>query len=213
MYRKIRVTVATTACVAIVAAAALAAERPEIGAGEPTLATVRAATERFMDVKVAQAKGYMVDPGNICEVASMIGRSDSEGAMGIHYFRPDLLGITAPPNPRMDGVGTHTDLANPGVLIYEPQADGTLELVAVENLVFKTAWEAAGHTEPPSYYGAPYDLMQDDPATGPDEGHMFALHYDRHLWVLRINPNGVFAQFNPEATCAHHLGGTHGHGG
>ncbi len=212
MNRTIRIALATTAVAALFTPAA-AAERPAPGANEPTLAAVRAATERFRDVEVALAEGYMADPGNLCEEASMIGRPDSEGAMGIHYFRPDLLGITAAPNPRVDGIGTHTDFANPGVLIYEPQADGTLELVAVENLVFKAAWEAAGHTEPPSYYGVPYDLMQDDAATELDEGHMFAPHYDRHVWVHRINPNGVFAQFNPEATCDHHSGGAHGHGG
>jgi len=41
------------------------------------------------------------------------------------------LGITAPPNPRVDGSGTHTDFLRPAILIYEPQSDGSLELVAV----------------------------------------------------------------------------------
>ncbi|MGP1674052.1 MAG: hypothetical protein ACTS8Z_02415, partial [Candidatus Limnocylindrales bacterium] len=36
------------------------------------------------------------------------------------------------------------DFGNPAILIYEPQADGGMELVAVENLVFVAAWEAAG---------------------------------------------------------------------
>jgi hypothetical protein len=48
------------------------------------------------------------------------------------------------------------------MLIYEPQADGTLQLVAVENLVFMKAWEAAGNTLPPSFHGVPYDRMVDD---------------------------------------------------
>jgi len=55
--------------------------------------------------------------------------------MGVHYLRPDLLGVTAPPSPRVNGVGTHTDFRTPSILIYEPQADGSLELVAVENRV------------------------------------------------------------------------------
>ena len=29
-------------------------------------------------------------------------------------------------------------------MIYEPQADGSLELVGIENLVFQAAWKAAG---------------------------------------------------------------------
>ena len=131
--------------------------------------------------------------------------------MGIHFFRPDLLGITGPPNPRVDGTGTHTDFNKPAILIYEPQSDETLQLVAVENLVFIKAWEAAGNKAPPTYQGKPFDKMVDDPKTEIDEAHNFAPHYDRHVWVHRENPNGVFAQFNPNATCKYHRGGTHKH--
>lgn len=180
---------------------------------EPTLADVRRASERFRNVAVALAEGYVRDPGNVCETAASIGRPAREGAMGIHYFRPDLLGISAPPSPRVEGNGTHTDFLNPGVLIYEPQPDGSLALVAVENLVFKAAWEAAGHRRPPSFHGIAYDLMADDPDTKPDEGHMFEPHYDRHVWVHRENPSGVFAQFNPKVTCKFHSGGRHAHAG
>src|SRR3990170_1996591 len=104
---------------------------------EPTLEEVRAATQRFRDVKVALAEGYVRDPMNICDTADMMGRPASLGAMGIHFFRPDLLGITAPPSPRVNGNGAHTDFRKPAILIYEPQTDGSLKLVAVENLVFQ----------------------------------------------------------------------------
>ena len=70
-----------------------------------------------------------------------MGRPAADGAMGIHYFRPDLLGITAPPAPRVNGTGMHTDFRNPAILIYEPQADGSLDLVAVENLVSRCGVE------------------------------------------------------------------------
>jgi hypothetical protein len=180
-------------------------------AAEPDLALVRKETERFQDVSVALAEGYIPDPDNVCETAEMMGQPAQKGAMGIHYFRPDLLGITGPPNPRVSGTGTHTDYLAPGVLIYEPQADGSLQLVAVENLVFEAAWRAAGNTEPPSFQGVPYDHMVDDPATAPDEAHMFEPHYDRHVWIYRDNPSGVFAQFNPNVSCSHHTGGGHAH--
>jgi hypothetical protein len=179
--------------------------------GEPDLATVRAATERFRDVKVALSEGYIADPTNTCDTAEMMGAPAAYGVMGIHYFRPDLLGITGPPNPRVSGTGTHTDFNKPSILIYEPQKDGSLELVAVENLVFIAAWEAAGNKAPPSYQGVPYDRMVDDPATSVDEAHLFAPHYDRHVWIYRENPRGVFAQYNPNATCANHKGGGHKH--
>ena len=103
----------------------------------------------------------------------------------------------------MTGTGTHTDFLNPAILIYEPQADGSLELIAVENLVFIEAWQAAGGKAPPSFNGQPYNLMADDPATELDEAHMFEPHYDLHVWLYRENPNGMFAQFNPNATCRH----------
>ncbi|HYG46967.1 MAG TPA: hypothetical protein VD846_03400 [Allosphingosinicella sp.] len=183
-------------------AAALAAAAP--GPGEPTLDEVRAATARFRDVKVALAEGYVRDPTDMCDVAPMMGRPAALGGMGIHFFRPDLLGITAPPNPRVNGNGTHTDFRKPSILIYEPRADGTLELVAVENLVFKKAWHEAGNKGLPTFHGVEYDYMADDPATKIDEAHNFEPHYDRHVWLYRKNANGMFAQFNPTVTCKFH---------
>jgi hypothetical protein len=169
---------------------------------EPTLNQVRVATQRFRDVNVALAEGYVRDPMNLCDEAQMMGKPKELGVMGIHFFRPDLLGITAPPNPRVNGDGTHTDFTKPAILIYEPQADETLQLVAVENLVFIKAWEAAGNAAPPSFQGVPYDKMVDDAATEVDEAHMFEPHYDRHVWLYRDNPN---------ATCKYHRGGAHKH--
>jgi hypothetical protein len=185
---------------------------PARTASQPSLDEVRRATEKYRDVAVAEAEGYIPDPMKICDTADMMGRPAELGAMGIHYFRPDLLGITAPPNPRVTGTGTHTDFLRPSILIYEPQQDGSLELVAVENLTFVAAWEAAGNIAPPSFQGVPWDRMADDPETPLDEAHMFEPHYDRHVWIHRDNPNGIFAQFNPNVSCANHVPtGTHGH--
>lgn len=172
--------------------------------GEPSLAELRDLTRRFLDVDVALAEGYLRDPGDMCDTAPTMGRPASLGVMGVHFFRPDLLGIAGPPNPRVDGTGTHTDFRRPAILIHEPQPDGALQLVAVENLVLIEAWEAAGNTAPPSFHGVAYDLMQDDPATEADEAHLFEPHYDRHVWLWREHPSGAFAQYNPAATCDHH---------
>jgi hypothetical protein len=191
---------------AAVLAAVIAISVPGVRAstGEPSLAEVRAATERFRDVNVALAEGYLRDPMDLCDTADMMGQPAKLGAMGIHYFRPDLLGISGPPNPRVDGTGTHTDFRKPAILIYEPQADGSLQLVAVENLVFAKAWHAAGNKERPTFHGVEYDSMKDDPTTAVDEAHMFEPHYDRHVWLYRKNPNGIFAQFNPKVSCKAH---------
>jgi hypothetical protein len=168
---------------------------------EPTLDQVRAAVLKYKDVKAALADGYIQDPSGMCETAAMMGKPAKLGAMGVHFFRPDLLGITAPPNPRVDGNGTYTDFHRPAVLLYEPEADGSMQLIGVENLVFEKAWKAAGHTQPPSFHGVPFDHMVDNPATKLDEAHGFMPHYDRHVWLIRDNPNGVFAQYNPNVTC------------
>lgn len=172
--------------------------------GEPSLEEVRALTERFRDVNVALAEGYMRDPMDLCVTAELEGQDPALGGMGLHYIRMDLLGVAGPPNPRVSGTGTHTDFRQPAVLIYEPEEDGSLELVAVENLVFIEAWEAAGHEGPPTFHGVAWDRMVDDPATEIDEAHMFEPHYDRHVWIYRENPNGVFKPFNPRVSCENH---------
>ena len=196
----------SVAMAAAVVVAQLTAARPKPGPGEPTLEEVRRATEQYRDVNTALAEGYLRDPFNMCETASMMGKRAELGAMGVHYFRPDLLGITEPPSPRVNGVGMHTDFRKPSILIYEPQADGSMELVAVENLVFAAAWKAAGNNAPPTFHGVPYDTMVDDPTTELDEAHMFAPHFDRHVWIYRNNPNGVFAPLNPAVSCVNHKG-------
>ena len=196
-----------TATMIATAALAAAAPAPVLPVQtEPTIEEVRAATERFRDVKAALAEGYLPDPANRCETAAAMGLPKELGGMGIHYFRPDLLGIDGPPNPKVNGTGVHTDFRTPAILIYEPRADGSLELVAVENLVFEKAWKAAGNAAPPSFHGSQYERMADDPATAMDEAHHFEPHYDKHVWLYRTNPKGMYTPFNPAVTCEHAKG-------
>jgi hypothetical protein len=118
---------------------------------------------------------------------------------------------TCSASPRQTPASTATartrNFLKPSILIYEPQPDGSLALVAVENLVFAKAWKEAGHDVPPSFHGITYDSMADDPATPADEAHFLEPHYDRHVWIYRENPNRVFAPFNPAVTCEHHKNG------
>ena len=164
--------------------------------------SIRVAVERFADVNVALAEGYIPDPSGECVMAGAHGLPAELGGMGIHYLHPGLLGITAT-EPRVDGSGIHTDFLEPAILLYEPQADGTLALVGVENLVFQKAWEEAGNTEPPTFAGRSWDYMADDPDTTSDEAHGFAPHYDLHVWLLD-NSNGRLEPFNPAVICANH---------
>jgi hypothetical protein len=158
------------------------------------LQEVRAATERFRDVEVAVEAGYMRDPMD----------------MGVHYFRPDLLAITDV-EPRVAGMGIQEDFREPGVLVYEPQPDGSLELVAVENLIFEAGWRAAGREGVPEFMGNQYYHLVNNPLTEMDEAHGFEPHYELHMWLYRENPAGLFAPFNTRVTCDHHQAETGGH--
>ena len=162
-------------------------------------AAVRAATEKYRDVNVALAEGYV--PHLLCMISEMEGSPRQLGAMGYHYFRPDLLGITAE-RPRVDGVGLHTDFTRPAILLYEPQADGSLELTAIENLVWAKAWREAGNDGPPEFHGNQYYFRTDNQDTEVDEAHGFEPHFELHWWLYRENPAGEFAQYNTAATCA-----------
>ena len=172
-----------------------------VQADDVDLDAMRADVEKYQDINVALADGY-ITPDNHCVSAEAEGLPAELGAMGIHYIHPALLKITGT-DPRVDGESTYTDWTQPSILIYEPQADGSLELVAVENLVFEAAWEAAGMGEAPVLNGRTWDHMADDPATEGDEAHGFMPHYDQHVWLFRDNPMGVLMPFNPNVTCEH----------
>lgn len=173
-------------------------------AAEPSLDEIRKNAERYRDVKVAIAEGYTTD--NKCVTGEMLGHPAHEGAMGLHYVRRDLLGLPPKPVPgqKVNGTGTYTDFGKPAMLVYEPQADGSLELVAVENLVFASAWHAKHGEEPPQYRGTPFVLLRDKPETKLDEAHGWEPHYELHAWVFRDNPIGVHAQVNPTVSCRYH---------
>src|SRR3974390_1233268 len=59
------------------------------------LKAVRAATERFQDVKVAEAQGYALQFGCVT--------GDDAGAMGLHYVNANLVssGVLDPTQPQI----------------------------------------------------------------------------------------------------------------
>jgi hypothetical protein len=63
--------IGTAGALAMVGSAAASGPRP--GPGEPTLSEVRRLTERFRDMNVALAEGYIRDPGNLCDTATKRG--------------------------------------------------------------------------------------------------------------------------------------------
>ena len=151
------------------------------------LRDVRRATAQFRDLDVATGAGYgvLLDAKGIACI-DMPGM----GAMGVHYVNGDLVG---------DDVLEPT---TPEALVYEPDDDGHMRLVAVEYVVFRSAWDAT-HTSPPSLFGRAFDVS--------DAGNRFGLpaFYSLHAWVWRHNPAGTFAMFNPKVSCDDE----HRHGG
>ncbi len=163
---------------------------------------VRAATAKYNDVKVALADGYVPAPSG-CVSAAKEGLPAKWGGMGIHYTNGKILKIKGA-KPKVHGESTHTDFMKPAILLYEPQADGSLKLVGVENLVFLGAWKAAGNQSAPSFAGRSYDTMADNAGTEADEAHHFEPHHDQHVYFAKsANPKDQLNPFNPSVTCKH----------
>ena len=151
------------------------------------LAQIRATTAQYHDIEVALAAGYAL--GSPCE-------SRAEGAMGMHYPNRTLMGtrgVRGTP-PLVWGDDAIIDPLRPEVLLYEPQPDGSRRLIAVEYLVFASAWDAV-NSEPPTLAGIPFDYKAGV------EAHGFEPHYELHVWLWRQNPLGTFNPWNPKVTC------------
>lgn len=126
---------------------------------------VRAANDRFKDVAVARSEGYSPIA---CDSAP------GGGGMGIHYVNPTYLKDKAP------------EVARPQAVMYEPEADGSLKLIAVEYISFNGPVSIEGHlmnfVNAPNTYGLnPF--------------------YEIHVWAWKTNPLGTFADDNPDVSC------------
>lgn len=134
-------------------------------ATETNLAALRAATDGFHRIDVAQAAGYDAQSPAGCF-------TNAAGAMGLHYLNGTKVGTL--------------NVSQPQLLMYEPQQNGTMKLVGVEFIV----------------PGAPAD----PPPVLFDQ----AMHYNAtfgvwvlHVWAWQSNPRGIYADWNPQVTCAH----------
>jgi hypothetical protein len=198
IFNHFRGSLAVIGVLAVAACADIASVSPEADIGQPSLAvewagnpelakivaSARAATSKYHDESVAIADGYR--PTSVCE-------SSSIGAMGLHYNKPSLLGVIPGSSP-LNGSDAVFDPTRPEVVLYEPQADGTKRLVAIEYVVFRSAWDAL-HSAPPTLAGIPFDQRFGSNAHGISD------HYELHLWLWRENPLGVFRPYNPNVSC------------
>jgi hypothetical protein len=134
---------------------------------ERDVAKLRAVTARFQRFEVAVAEGWSTKITECFENAQL-------GGMGFHY------GNTA----YIDGA---VDVEQPELLLYEPQENGRMRLVAVEYIVpFSIRPRTA---PPPQLYGQSFMPV--------DAFDIWALH----VWHERHNPRGMFADWNPNVNC------------
>lgn len=139
----------------------------EAGLG-PALDELRASTAQFNNIDKAMAAGYTV-PATPCWYHSGMG------AMGYHYANPAFI----------DG---QASLLAPEILVYEPNAGGSMKFVALEYIVPIGMW---GGTEPPELLGRSFGRND-------DLGIYFL-----HVWLWRDNPEGIFADWNAKVSCKH----------
>ncbi len=134
------------------------------------LAALRQVTAPFHNFATATAAGWsaqitpcMTDPGGA-------------GGMGFHYGNTALI----------DGVAR---VREPELLLYEPEKNGELRLVAVEYIIPYTFHSRSA--APPELFGQKFQRN--------DTFQLWGLH----AWVWKENPSGVFASWNPRVNCAH----------
>jgi|GEM_PF-590017 hypothetical protein len=153
-------------------AANLQTEERFEGRGRSTLreelATIRRVTAPFRDFAAATAAGWST------EITACLTNPAGPGAMGFHYGNAPLINGTA-----------HVD--KPQLLLYEPERNGRLRLVAVEYII-------------------PYSFHSRDAAPPVLLGQQF-MQFDAfqvwglHAWIWKDNPSGLFAPWNPRVTC------------
>ncbi len=130
------------------------------------LATLRQVTASFHNFANAAAAGWSA------QITPCM--ASPAGGMGFHYGNVALIDGTA----RVD---------QPELLLYEPESNGQLRLVAVEYIIPYTL--RSRDATPPVLFGREFKQN--------DTFQLWALH----AWVWKDNPSGIFADWNPLVTC------------
>ena len=140
---------------------------------------VRESTERFKDVKVAEAEGYTL-------TFSCVSGS-GEGAMGLHYVNFSIVN---------SGL---LDATRPQIVIYEATPNGGRRLIGADYLLYADVWNAA-HKTTPELMGQLFHLF--------DSPNRFGLpaFYTLHVWAWKPNPKGAFVNWHPNVSCQQFAG-------
>ncbi len=130
-----------------------------------SLAAARKATAKYHNIHKAMEDGFV-------QVSPCVS-DPALGTMGFHYANLERV---------LDPAVTPGE---PEVLLYLPDENGRLRLVAVE-------------------YVVPIGMVPDPPVLFEQEFHTDGPPLDQfslHVWLWRSNPSGIFAPFNPKLSC------------
>jgi hypothetical protein len=153
------------------------------GSSNDPLRQVRRVTSSYRNVDNAIDAGYVQFFGCVHEPLA--------GAMGIHFVNADLAG------------DTEINIDKPEALMYEKKANGQLELLGVEYIAFKDAWDAAHPGTPPELFGLPFNTV-----TSPNR-YGVPTFYELHAWAWKANPHGAHEDWNAKVLCPDTEGHTH----
>ena len=135
---------------------------------------VREATQRFRDVRVAEAEGYALKFGCV---------SGGEfGAMGLHYVNFPLV---------LDG---ELDPTRPEIVIYEPLPNGSLRLIGADFLVLASDWDSK-NPAPPELMGQLLHLFESPNRFG------LPAFYTLHVWAWKEKPTGTLSNRHARLSC------------
>jgi hypothetical protein len=84
------------------------------------------------------------------------------------------------------------DPEHPEALVYEPEGNGKMRLVALEYVIFASAWPSSS---PPSLFGHDFDFI-----SAPNRFGLPAF-WALHAWIFKPNTSGLFFAWNPQVAC------------
>ncbi|MGB8478228.1 MAG: hypothetical protein WCE63_05225 [Acidobacteriaceae bacterium] len=135
-------------------------------------------------------------PNGYGPVLGCVTGSD-HGAMGVHYVNGNLLdGETL-----LSG-GQQLDPTRPQALIYEPQPNGGMKLVAVEFIIFASALPPNATPEVDGHLMLYIDGPTTARPSAPQNRYGLPGFFELHVWAWKDNPQGPFVDWNNHVSCA-----------
>ncbi|MEX0287862.1 MAG: hypothetical protein AB3N14_02025 [Flavobacteriaceae bacterium] len=132
----------------------------ELQAWEMEVEQLKSVTSQYMDFDVAENEGRIDVSGYVPN-------------MGHHYLNPALA----------DGI---FELDKPEIILYVPDENGRMQMVAVEYSIVPEDPENPGN--PPEGFTGNEDIWHFNEMVG---------QWQLHVWTILENPDGLFAPFNP----------------